>query len=152
MLIETVLDAKGRDVHTISPDAAVAEAAKALHQHRVGVLVVTGKAGEIVGVLSERDVIRSLGAGGAKAMRLTVGDLMTRSVVTCRPTDHVDDVTRIMVRNRIRHVPVVDGGVVGVISVRDLMSETLHEQTEAVNSYLTINRCRPRTPSYGMRV
>jgi len=66
MLIDTVLNAKGRDVFTISPDAGVANAAQAMHRQRVGVLVVTGKAGEILGVISERDVIGALGAVGAK--------------------------------------------------------------------------------------
>lgn len=148
MLIDTVLNAKGRDVFTISPDAGVANAAQAMHRQRVGVLVVTGKAGEILGVISERDVIGALGANGAKAMRLTVSDLMTRSVITCRSSDTAEDVMRLMVRNRIRHVPVVDDGLVGVVSARDLLAENLHQQTVTVQSLLSLNRCRPRTPSY----
>lgn len=150
MLIDNVLGSRDRHVHTIRPDASVTEAAKVMNRYRIGVLVVTDDAGRMVGVVSERDVVGSIGAGGPKAIRFTVGDLMSHNVITCRGTDNVDDVMRLMVRNRIRHVPVVDenGALCGLISSRDLMTERLQEETEAVNRFLTINRCRPHTPGY----
>ena len=131
MLVSDILNAKEIDVVGIAPDMTVEDAARTMTRHGIGaVLVLSGD--RVVGILSERDIMRGVAARGGAMLAERVADIMTRSVVAC-PTDApVDTVMAIMTERRIRHLPVVTGGrLVGVVSIGDvvkaMMDEVRHE-------------------------
>ena len=122
MRIRDILDAKGRQVTTTSPDGTVLDAMKVLNEYNIGaVIVVEGES--IQGILSERDVLR-LGAGGPDRLsEATVRETMTRDVIVGLLDDEVHDAMGVMTKNRIRHLPiVVDGSLVGIVSIGDLVN------------------------------
>lgn len=140
MRIADVLRTKGSDVATIGPGATVATLIADLATHNVGALpVVDG--GELVGIVSERDVVRRLHAGGADLLTGSVRDIMSTSVTTCGPGDAVVDLARIMTAGRFRHLPVLDGGeLVGIVSIGDLVKariDQLETEREQLQSYIT---------------
>src|SRR3954465_7433412 len=109
MRIADVLRNKGAAVGTNTPEAAVAGLLTELHVHNIGAMVVVSPDG-LVGIVSERDVVRSLHERGADILRLPVAEIMTTMVATCAPNDSVDSLTMLMTTNRVRHVPVMDNG------------------------------------------
>ena len=122
MRIRDILDVKGRQVTTTSPDGTVLDAMKVLNEYNIGaVIVVEGES--IQGILSERDVLR-LGAGGPDRLsEATVRETMTRDVIVGLLDDEVHDAMGVMTKNRIRHLPiVVDGSLVGIVSIGDLVN------------------------------
>lgn len=128
MNISAVLDAKGRTVHTVVPWTTVAEAVERLGELRVGALLVTEADGRIHGIISERDIIRELGAQGAELLNRSVGDIMTRNVATVAPTESLTYAMAQMTRGRYRHLPVVDDGrLVGMVSIGDLVNHRVKE-------------------------
>jgi CBS domain-containing protein len=129
--IEELIGNKGQAVHSIAPTATVGEAAQALVQLRIGALVVRdGDA--LVGIISERDVVRRLAQGPAYA-EATVADAMTTEVKTITRTDTITGALQIMTDRRIRHLPVLDGGeLVGLISIGDLVKAKLADQSRAI--------------------
>ncbi len=130
MLISDVLRRKGGTVVTVAPTASVPELLGLLAEHRVGALVVAGQDEAVAGIVSERDVVRRLHADGAALLDLTVADLMTRAVHTASPADTVDALARTMTEQRVRHVPVLDAGVlVGIISIGDVVKHRIDELT-----------------------
>ena len=141
MIVETILKAKGRAVHTIAPTATVAEAVRRLSDLRIGALVVSGDSRTIVGILSERDVVQGLAEHGASLMGRAVAELMTRSVITCGPDDVDSTVLAIMTEHRMRHVPVVvDGDLYGVVSIGDVVKarlDTVLAEANAMRDYIT---------------
>jgi signal-transduction protein with cAMP-binding, CBS, and nucleotidyltransferase domain len=145
MMIHHLVRAKGPDVRTIQPDATVQQAAQEMASARIGALVVaTDAAGPILGVLSERDVVRGLAEHGASVLGLPVSALMTAEVHTCQPSDTVNTVMVVMTERRIRHLPVVEGGaMVGIVSIGDVvkhrMSE-LEDERAALADYITTGR------------
>ncbi len=145
MMIHHLVRAKGPDVRTIPPDATVQQAAQEMASARIGALVVAANAaGPILGVLSERDIVRGLAEHGASVLGLAVSALMTAEVHTCQPSDTVNTVMVVMTERRIRHVPVVDGdAMVGIVSIGDVvkhrMSE-LEDERAALTDYITTGR------------
>lgn len=140
MRIKDILDKKGSAVRTIGPDETVAEAVSRLCEHRIGALVVTGSSGQIVGIVSERDVLRESrdafkqladpARAAAPAAPKRVKDIMTRSLIIGVPDDTVDYVMGVMTHNRVRHLPVVaDGKLVGIVSIGDVVYASLGETT-----------------------
>ena len=129
MNVEAILKAKGRQVVTIAPDAAVADAVRLLHRMGIGALIVSTDAKRLDGILSERDVVHALADRGTGLLDLRVSDLMTRRVVTCAPDDTIADLMAEMTRSRIRHLPVVDehGRIVGLVSIGDVVKNRLEE-------------------------
>lgn len=130
MKVRGILDAKGRDVVTIRPDATVATAVHRLALERVGALVVSEDGVRIAGILSERDIVGALAGEGADLLSTgrRVADLMTRHVVTCGPDDTVKQLMAEMTRRRIRHLPVVEGGrIAGIVSIGDVVKSRLEE-------------------------
>ena len=112
---------------TIGQDDRVTQAARVMHANRVGCLAVLGDHEALVGILSERDILRWLSTGTAQSFSARVKDIMTRQVVTCAPGITQEDALRLMVQHRIRHLPVVENGrLVGMISSRDLMAGQVH--------------------------
>src|SRR5689334_20316442 len=118
MLIAHVIRDKGAVVHTLAADETLLHAAKELHARRVGALVVIDESGSILGVLSERDVVREIAGRGGAALTDTVGAVMSRSVITAHPDETVDDGLSRMTDRRIRHLPVVhEERLIGIVSI-----------------------------------
>jgi CBS domain-containing protein len=145
MYVQSILAAKGDDVATITPDASVRDAVALLNERRVGALVVSSDGRRIEGILSERDIVRSLGPHAAAALDLTVADLMTRQVTTCGQKDTIEQLMWLMTDQRIRHVPVADdrGELVGIVSIGDVVKYRLGQlesENQALYEYITHGR------------
>jgi CBS domain-containing protein len=138
--VHAILSRKGADVVTIEPNATVAQAAKVLSERRIGAVVVTGADRRVVGILSERDIVRALGAQGAQVLETAVADMMTRKVVTCTQQDTLAELMEQMTQGKFRHVPVVDQGqLVGIISIGDVVKSRLEEmesESAAMREYI----------------
>ena len=118
MNISQILKAKGRAVATARPDSALSEIIIKLAQKKIGAIVIVGDNGEVVGILSERDVIRRLAEQGESALNVQASDCMTSAVVSCQETSTLDEMMEVMTQGRFRHVPVIeDGALVGIISI-----------------------------------
>jgi CBS domain-containing protein len=131
MNVREILSVKGRDVVTIEPSADLGAAAKLLAERRIGAVVVTGPAGRIVGILSERDIVQVLAARGTAALLAPVADVMTRKVTTCSASDTISSVMEQMTKGKFRHVPVVEQGkLAGIISIGDVVKHRLMEMEQ----------------------
>ena len=138
MNVRKILEVKGQDVITVGPDTPMREFAQIVIQRKIGAAPVTDGDGNLVGVISERDVVRGFDAHGGALTEKSVGDLMTRDVVSCTPDSTIPDVAVLMCKNGIRHVAVVDGGeLVGFISIRDVAFSRL-TQLEVDNEALRL--------------
>lgn len=134
MRIADVLRHKGHEVVTIEPDASVTDLLLRLREHHVGALVVSSDGRAVEGIVSERDVVRSLCTDGARLLEERVGDIMTADVHTCGPNDHVNDLMRTMTDKRVRHIPVVaDGNLLGIVSIGDVVKHRIDELTDERN-------------------
>ena len=128
MIVKTILSEKGTSVSTIEPTANVADAARLLAEHRVGALVVIGAGGRVVGIISERDIVRALARHGAGALQLPLTEVMTRKVVTCTREESVSVIMERMTAGKFRHVPVVEAErLVGIVSIGDVVKLRLAE-------------------------
>lgn len=140
MTVKAILDAKGSNVVTIEPTATIAAAAKLLAQHRIGAALVHGPDHRIAGILSERDIVRALAERGSAALDESVGQVMTRKVVTCAPTETVGTIMQRMTAGKFRHVPVLeDGRLAGVVSIGDVVKFRLQEienESAALRDYI----------------
>jgi CBS domain-containing protein len=140
MRIADVLRNKGAAVVTINPDATVTELLAGLDKHNIGAMVVVGPDG-VVGIVSERDVVRQLHIHGASVLSRPVSKIMTAVVSTCSKTDTVDSLNSLMTENRVRHVPVLDNGkLIGIVSIGDVVKtrmEELEAEHEQLQSYIT---------------
>jgi len=127
LTVAAVLAGKGHVVHTVAPEATVAEAVAALRARGIGALVVV-EGGALVGILSERDVVRRLDVAGTAVMAEHVAALMTPDPETCGLEDPVLSVLARMSRGRFRHMPVLDHGqLIGLISIGDVVMERLRQ-------------------------
>jgi len=141
MHVSQILTTKGNDVYSIAPDASVADLVADLHRYGVGALLVRGTAGDLVGIVSERDVVRAM-ASNSRAVESTVASLMTTEVVTVSYDAAVADVMRLMTERRFRHLPVLDeeGTLIGLISIGDVVKNRIDEleaEREALVEYIT---------------
>jgi CBS domain-containing protein len=128
MNVHTILRTKGKSVVTIHPDATVERAVSVLHRRGIGALVVSDDGENVVGILSERDIVDALGRYGAELLAVSVGEVMTCPVVTCESGDSVAELMAEMTNRRIRHFPVVDDGrLMGIVSIGDLVKSRLDE-------------------------
>lgn len=127
--VADILKDKGSAVFTVGPDARAIDAALLMNEHKIGALVVLD-GGSIVGIISERDMMRRVVAAQLDPREALVRDIMTHPVVTCRPDAPIDEAQRIFQSRRIRHLPVVDpgGGLEGMISIGDINAWQLHGQ------------------------
>ncbi len=127
MKVEGILRSKGTNVVTADPRATVGSIVQRLHQEQIGALVVT-ESRRVLGMISERDVIRGLAKHGPAILDRDVADLMTRTVHACSRDDSVKHLMSEMTRKRIRHLPVVDDGVLcGIVSIGDIVKNRLDE-------------------------
>src|SRR4029453_13188862 len=127
MRIADVLRNKGASVATITPETSVAGLLTELAVHNIGAMVVMSQGG-LVGIVSERDVVRKLHERGAEILTRPVSEIMTTVVATCTPDDSVDSLTAVMNENRVRHVPVVvNGRLAGIVSIGDVVKTRMEE-------------------------
>jgi len=120
--VADLLAKKNAEVATISQHRSVSDAVSILKQHGIGALVVTGEQPPLVGIISERDIVRALATDGADALNKTVAELMTAQVTTCQLSSSITDLMGLMTANRIRHIPVVeDNRLVGMVSIGDVV-------------------------------
>ena len=128
MNVESILRTKGQAVATIRPDETVGAAVDALISRNIGALVVSEDGNSVDGIISERDIVHWLAARGADLLALKVSEVMTARVVTCDPSDSVDQLMAEMTNRRIRHFPVVqDGRLCGIVSIGDVVKNRLDE-------------------------
>jgi CBS domain-containing protein len=143
MRIADVLKRKGAAVVTISPEATVAELLAGLTEMNIGAMVVSGPAG-LVGIVSERDVVRKLHERGSRMLAQPVSEIMTPVLVTCTLRDTVDHLSVLMTENRVRHVPVLDDGrLAGIVSIGDVVKtrmEELEAEQRHLEEYITQGR------------
>jgi CBS domain-containing protein len=133
MRVSDILKTKGSAVKTIEPNATLRALAHSFRTEAVGAMLVLDAGGKLQGIVSERDLARGIDEFGSGLTEMRVSDIMTRSVVTCAPEDRVAIVANVMTQRRIRHLPVVvNGAVVGLISIGDVLKHRLDEvQLEA---------------------
>jgi CBS domain-containing protein len=142
MKLETILNAKGHEIATISSTATVRELLAELTARRIGALVVSDDGEHVDGMVSERDVVRELASQGAGVLDLPVSAIMSR-IVQCAPPDaKVTDIMALMTDRRVRHIPVVDerGAMVGLVSIGDVVKNRLGElegERDALIQYVT---------------
>jgi CBS domain-containing protein len=139
--VGNILKFKGPDVITARPDQSLGDAVKILNKHKIGALVVTGSTGDVVGVLSERDVVMSIAKNGLGSLDRPLSESMTTRVVTCSVHDTIDDIMGRMTHGRFRHIPVVEESqLVGIVSIGDVVKRKI-EQSEfevvALREYIT---------------
>ena len=122
MRVSDLLATKGREVATISQERTVNHAVQLLKERGIGALVVTGPTPPLVGILSERDIVRAVAARGADALNETVAQIMSSDVTRCDEDTSVEILMGLMTERRIRHVPVVhDHTLVGMVSIGDVV-------------------------------
>jgi len=140
MRIVDVLRNKGAAVVTVNADATVGELLAGLAASNIGAMVVMGAEG-VVGIVSERDVVRQLHAHGASVLSRPVSKIMTTELATCTKSDSVDAVSMLMTENRVRHVPVLDGkNLIGIVSIGDVVKSRMQEleaEQRQLHSYIT---------------
>ena len=125
---------KAHRIVTIRLETTVQEAAEILQQEHIGALMIM-RDGALIGIMSERDIVRAIPKYGADFLSLTVEQLMTRSVVTCGPDARVHQIMKKMTEGHFRHMPVLeDGKLIGMISIGDVVKTRLDElETEGAH-------------------
>jgi CBS domain-containing protein len=140
MTVKAILCRKGYDVATIEPSATLTAAIKILAERRIGALVITGPDQRIVGILSERDIVRTLAERGPNVLNEPLADVMTRKVVTCSQGDTVCEIMERMTSGKFRHIPVVEQNrLIGIVSIGDIVKsrvEEMEREHAALNDYI----------------
>lgn len=140
MTVKTILSHKGSEVLTIEPTATLKAAIEMLAAHRIGALVVLGPDQRIIGIVSERDVVRALAEQGAAALSEPLAKVMTRKVVTCGQAETIASIMERMTSGKFRHVPVVEQDrMMGIVSIGDVVKHRLTEmerESAALRDYI----------------
>ncbi|OKH81286.1 histidine kinase [Mycobacterium sp. ST-F2] len=143
MRIADVLSSKGAAVATISPETTVSQLLASLAALNIGAMVVVGPDG-LLGIVSERDVVRKLHERGGGLLGQPVSEIMTTVLATCTPRDTVDHLVVLMTQNRVRHVPVLDDGrLAGIVSIGDVVKTRMQEletEQQHLQDYITQSR------------
>jgi CBS domain-containing protein len=142
MDVEHILASKGREVRTIKPGALVGDALQRLRAERIGSLVVSENGTDLLGILSDRDILDAIAEHGTAVLGESVGSVMTEKVYTCSRDDRVSAIMALMTTRRIRHIPVVekDGRLCGMISIGDVVKQRLDDiqgEADALREYVT---------------
>jgi CBS domain-containing protein len=128
MNVATIMKHKGSGVFTTTPDKSLLEIARLLEQHGIGCIVIVGDDDKIAGIVSERDLLRAIGQAGPKVLSEPVSNFMTKTVVTARESDTVDQLMTEMTTHRFRHMPVVERDrLIGLVSIGDLVKMQIAE-------------------------
>jgi CBS domain-containing protein len=140
MTVAAMLAQKGRQVTTTPATKTIADAVEILAKRRIGALVVVEDRDRIVGIVSERDVVRAIAKGGCDALSDKVSDIMTREVMTCTESETINDVMGRMTAGRFRHLPVATNGrLTGIISIGDVVKariEQVEHEAEEMRAYI----------------
>ena len=140
MTVRAILEQKGHDVFTLGPNEKLFEAILILAERRVGALVITNDDRKIIGILSERDIVRVLAKDGVAALDLAVRAAMTPKVKICNEKHTVNELMEIMTTGRFRHLPVErDGLLVGIVSIGDVVKKRIEEierEAEEIRAYI----------------
>jgi CBS domain-containing protein len=133
--VAAILKHKGYQVSTVDPTALVSEIAELLSERRIGAVLVMDTAEQMLGIVSERDIVRCLAANGIRTLDMTAGQLMTRAVQVARPETTVDEAMQVMTAGRFRHLPVIDHDtLIGLISIGDVVKARIMHQDTMVES------------------
>lgn len=139
MNVAAILKAKGTDVVTVNPAVTLGEIATLLSERRIGAAVIMQDR-KVLGIVSERDVVKAIARSGGQALNAPARDVMTSRVVTCRLNDSIDELMDSMTMGRFRHLPVIeDGELVGIVSIGDVVKHRIAEtvmETEALRLYI----------------
>ncbi len=142
MSVSSILAEKGREVQTILPHRTLAEAARILAERRIGAAVVTGADGAVLGILSERDIVRAVAEAGPAGLDEPVSRRMTPRVTTCTEAMSIESAMEIMTTGKFRHLPVVEEGrLSGIISIGDVVKrhiEKIEAETRAMRDYIAM--------------
>jgi CBS domain-containing protein len=142
MTVNNILAGKGREVISIEPGATLADAARLLAGKRIGAALILGADNRIVGIISERDIVRVLAERGAAVLDEPVSRAMTRDVETCNAGETVSTIMERMTVGKFRHMPVVEQGrVVGLVSIGDIVKHRVGEmerESAAMREYITV--------------
>ena len=140
MIVKNILASKSGNVVTIEPTADVAAAVKLLTERRIGAVVILGADHRIVGILSERDIVRALAEHGPTVLNEPVGQVMTRNVTTCSEDDTIGDLMGRMTTEKFSHMPVVEQGkLIGIVSIGDVVKNRVEEidhEAKALRDYI----------------
>jgi CBS domain-containing protein len=135
MTVAAILKHKGYDVASVQPTITIAEVARLLTERRIGAVVVQDGTSQLLGIVSERDIVHGLAANGANVLDMTAGQIMTRALQTAAPRTTVPEAMTLMTAGRFRHLPVVEGGVlVGIVSIGDIVKARIMAQEQEVDS------------------
>lgn len=138
--VHSILALKGTDIATADPGNSLAQVCARLAEQRIGALVMADEQRRVIGIISERDIVRVLAEHGPAVLEHHAGRHMTRSVVTCTRRDTVEEVMEMMTRGRFRHVPVVeDGRLCGIISIGDVVKHRMAQierEAEEIRNYI----------------
>jgi len=133
--VAAILKHKGYQVTTIDPTATISRVVAVLTEYRIGALLVVDEANQLLGIVSERDIVLSLAANGAQTLEMTAGQLMTRALKLAHPETTVAEAMTQMTVGRFRHMPVMErGALVGLISIGDVVKARIMEQEGEVDS------------------
>ena len=140
MTVAVILKHKGAKVETVRASATVQQVCDLLAAKRIGAAVVVGAAGDVVGVVSERDIVHAVSEQGAQGLTRAIDEIMTREVATCRLTDTSEGLMELMTRGRFRHVPVVESGrLIGIVSIGDVVKRLIEDselERHAMRNYI----------------
>jgi CBS domain-containing protein len=140
MIVKSIIEIKGRDVVTMEPGASLDTAAKLLAERRIGAVVVLGADDRVVGILSERDIVRAISDRGAAAMQEQISQVMTRKVDTCTLDETIHSIMERMTAGKFRHLPVLEQGrLAGIISIGDVVKHRIMEmehESDALKNYI----------------
>jgi CBS domain-containing protein len=128
MTVEHILAAKGRNVVTIEPERTLGEAARLLDEKRIGAVVVSDADHAVLGIFSERDIVKAVARGGPTALDEPVSRHMTTKVITCTGLSAISELMELMTAQKFRHVPIIeDGRLNGIVSIGDIVKHRLAE-------------------------
>ncbi|MDE2583109.1 MAG: CBS domain-containing protein [Rhodospirillales bacterium] len=134
-MVAAILRHKGNEVIAVAPGASVPEIAEVLRARGIGAVLVTDRLKQMLGIVSERDIVRSLAARGAATLEMTAAQLMTRVMTTVTPASTAEQAMRLMTEHRVRHLPVLEQDhVVGLVSIGDVVKACMMEQEQEVDS------------------
>ncbi|KFE34417.1 CBS domain-containing protein [Thioclava atlantica] len=144
MQVMQILKDKGpSEVVTVTPETTLGDVTTLLSSHRIGAVVVSSNGTEVMGIVSERDVVREIARRGPACLTLKAADVMTRNIKSCAPGDSTDNVMEHMTEGRFRHMPVLrDGEMIGLISIGDVVKarlSELHMEKEALQGMIMGN-------------
>ncbi len=135
MTVAAILKQKGHEVAHVAPTATIAEVVQQLVARRIGAVLVQDSAGQVLGIVSERDVVRSMAEHGGRTMEMTAAQLMTTDLHVAGPGTSVAQATEMMTIGRFRHLPVMDGDrLLGIVSIGDVVKARLSQQEQEVDS------------------